>query len=145
MPFWIEGWIEVARLPETADEHAWSGVVNLGAIVDVADEDTEQIFGMSKGCVSGEKSVAAIAAARGVPANPSVQVRRALDEIEAHEAKFGTGEMGGYTWALWDEIRGYALKEPPEDSQWTLSFAFARTLEERFGADRVRFVVWFNW
>jgi hypothetical protein len=145
MPFTLEGWIEVARSPETGDEHAWFGTIDLSSIVDVADEDTERLFGLSKDCVSGQKSVDALAAGRGMPANPSAQVRRALDEIAEHEAKFGSGEMGGYTYALWAEIRECALTMPPEESQWTLPFAIARILEERFGADRVRFVIWFSW
>jgi hypothetical protein len=143
--FWIEGWIEVARSPDTADTHAWFGVVNLGSLVDVADEDTERLFGLSKLCVSGKKSVESVAADRGVPPNPSEQVRQELESITAHEAKYGPGECGGYTYAIWSEIRAFELTEPPEESQWKLAFALARVLEERFGPDRVRFVVWFNW
>jgi hypothetical protein len=145
MPFWIEGWIEVARLPDTAHEHAWSGVVDLGSLVDVADEDAERLFGLSKRCVSGEEPVNALAASRGVPPNPSKHVRRELEAIAAHEAKYGAGELGGYTYALWAEIREHPLAEPPHGSQWKVPFALARALEERFGSDRVRIVVWFNW
>lgn len=146
MPFWIEGWIEVARLPDTAGEHAWFGVVDLGALVDVADEDTERLFGLSKSCMSG-KAVNALAANRGVPSNPSSQVQRELASIVEHELKHGAGEYGGYTHAIWDEIRGYELTvtEPLESSQWSVPFSIARVLEEEFGADRIRFIVWFNW
>jgi len=42
MPFWLEGWIEVAWSYETADEHAWFGVVDLSSLVHVADQDTER-------------------------------------------------------------------------------------------------------
>lgn len=145
MPFDIEGWIEVARLPDTSDPHAWFGVVRLSSIVDVADADTERLFGLSKLCVSGKKSVDALAANRGVPTNPSAQVRRDLEEIAAHEAKNGPGEFGGHTFAAWSEIRAFELTDPPEGSQWKLAFALARALEAGFGRDRVRFVVWFNW
>jgi hypothetical protein len=145
MPFDIEGWIEVARSPDTADAHAWFGVVRLSSLVDVADDDTEQLFGLSKLCVSGKKSVDALAAERGVPPNPSAQVRRELAEIAVHEAKYGPGEFGGYTFAMWSEIRGFELTDPPEGSQWKLAFALARVLEAGFGPDRVRFVVWFCW
>ena len=113
MPFSLEGWIEVARSPDTAEPHAWFGAVDLSAIVDVAYQDAERLFGLSKACVSGQKAVNSLAAGRGVPANPSAQVRRALDDIAAHEAKFGSGDMGGYTYALWAEIRDYALSVPP--------------------------------
>ena len=44
MPFDIEGWIEVARSPDTADANAWFGVVRLSSLVDVADDDTERLF-----------------------------------------------------------------------------------------------------
>jgi hypothetical protein len=145
MPFSLEGWIEVARSPDTSAEHAWFGVVDLSSIVDVGDEDSKRLFGLSKDGVSGQKEIAPLAAGRGVPANPSEQLRRALDDIAAYEAKFGSGEMGGYTYALWAEIRDHALAVPPNKSQWALPFAIARILGDRFGADRVRFVIWFNW
>ncbi|HVL14736.1 MAG TPA: hypothetical protein VM529_19340 [Gemmata sp.] len=145
MPFDIEGWIEVARSPDTSDAHAWFGVVRLSSLVDVADEDTERLFGLSKLCVSGKKSVDALAADRGVPPNPSAQVRREMEEIAAHEAKYGSGEVGGCTFAVWSEIRAVELTDPPEESQWKLAFALARVLESVFGPERVRFVVWFRW
>ena len=117
MPFDIEGWIEVARSPDTSDAHAWFGVVRLSSLVDVADEDTERLFGLSKLCVSGKKSVDALAADRGVPPNPSAQVRREMEEIAAPEAKYGSGEVGGYTFAVWSEIRAVELTDPPKGSQ----------------------------
>lgn len=145
MPFDIEGWIEVARSPDPADDHTWCGVVHLGSLVDVADDDTEQLFGLSKLCVSGKKSVDALAAGRGLPPNPSAQVRRELEQIAAHEAKYGPGESGGYTFALWSEIRAFELTDPPEGGQWKLAFALARVLESGFGPERIRFVVWYCW
>ncbi len=145
MSFDIEGWIEVARNPDTADAHAWFGVVRLSSLVDVADDDTERLFGLSKLCVTGKKSVDALAAGRGVPPNPSSQVSRELVDIAAHEINFGPGEVGGYTFALWSEIRAVELTDPPEGSQWKLAFALARVLEATFGPDRIRFIVWFCW
>jgi hypothetical protein len=141
MPFEIEGWIEVARSPESA----WFGVVDLMLIVDIADADTERLFGLSRRYVTDEWEEEALAADRGVPPNPSSQVRKAMEEIAAHEAKYVPGEYGGYTHALWAEIRGYELVEKPGDSQLKLAFDLARVLEQRFGPDRVRFVVWYNW
>jgi hypothetical protein len=145
MPFWIEGWIEVARLPDTMAEHAWFGVVRLSTIVDVADADTERLFGLSRRCVTGNWDGDALAAARGMPPNPSGQVREAMQEIAAHEAKYGPGECGGYTHALWAELRDHELVEQCEDSELKLAFDLARVLEQRFGPERVRFVIWFNW
>ena len=145
MSFDIEGWIEVAHNPDTAYANAWSGVVRLSSLVDVADDDTERLFGLSKLCVSGKKSVDALAANRGVPPNPSAQVTRELEQIAVHEATYGPGECGGYTFAVWSEIRAAVLTDPPEESQWKLPFVLARALEAGFGAGRVRFVVWFCW
>ena len=141
----IEGWIEVTRNPDAAAAHAWFGVVCLSSIVDVADDDTERLFGLSKLCVSGQKVIDALAAGRGVPPNASAQVRRDLDDIAAHEAEYGPGEFGGYTFAVWSEIRAVELTDPPEGSQWKLAFALARELEVVYGPERIRFVVWFSW
>lgn len=145
MSFDIDGWIEVARNPDTANAHAWVGVARLSPLVDVADDDTERMFGLSKLCVSGKKSVHALAAGRGVPPNPSAEVRRELEGVAAHEAEYGPGEVGGYTYAVWGELRAVELTDPPEGSQWRLAFAPARVPESGFGPDRVRFVVWFCW
>ena len=145
MSFDIGGWIEVARNPDTAYVNAWFGVVRLSSLVDVADDDTERLFGLSKPCVSGKKSVDALAAGRGMPRNPSAQVQREMVDIAAHELNYGPGEVGGYTYAVWSEIREVELTDPPEGSQWRLAFALARELEAVFGPGRVRFVVWFCW
>ncbi|HEY3789037.1 MAG TPA: hypothetical protein VGL71_09290 [Urbifossiella sp.] len=103
------------------------------------------MFGLSKDCVSGKKTVESLAANRGLPPNPSKQVLQEMDAIAAHEAKYSPGECGGYTYAIWSEIRAVELTEPPEGSQWKLAFALARVLEEQFGVERIRFVVWFSW
>jgi hypothetical protein len=145
MPFFIEGWIEVARDTDVDDEHAWFGAVALGSLVDVGDRDGEQLFGLSKLCVSGEKAVNSIAAQRGWPANPSSQVRHEMVRIAELEERYGPGEIGGFTYARWGEIRDFPLVDAPSQSQWSLPFALARVLEDQFGVDGVRFVVWYNW
>jgi len=146
LSFDIEGWIEVARNPDTADAHAWFGVARLGSLVDVGDDDTERLFGLSKRYRRGECEAESLAADRGLPPNPSSQVRIAMEEIAAHEAKYGLGECGGYTYALWAEIRGYELVEKGEvEPQLRVAFDMARVLEKWYGPDRVRFVVWFCW
>ncbi len=144
MPFWIEGWIEVKR---PAPDAAWFGAVNLGTLVEISDDDSERLFGLSKDCVTGRKEVESLAAGRGVPPDSSGQVARELQANADHEAEYGPGEVGGYTHALWTEIRGHRLADPPPDypSQWAVPFAIARVLEEEFGPKGVRFVVWFNW
>jgi hypothetical protein len=145
MSFWIQGWIEVARSPDVAEKDAWFGVVDLSTIVDVADNDSEALFGLSKACVGNRKVVDSLAARRGIPANPSASVRQEMEWIAAHEKQYGSGEIGGYTYAIWAEISHYKLVEPLEQNQWKVPFELARTLEQRFGAERVRFLVWFNW
>jgi hypothetical protein len=145
MPFCVEGWIEVARSPDAAAERAWVGVINLGALVDVADRTAEQLFGLSKECISGAKAVDALAAHRGIPANPSEQVRKAVDGVATHEAEFGQGEIRGFTYATWDEIRDCELLQGADSDQWRIVFDLVRALEKRFESDRIRFVVWFNW
>lgn len=143
--FEIDGWIEVAFNPDTADSHSWIGVVRLGSIIDMADDDTERLFGLSKPCVSGKKTVEALAADRGLPPNPSAQVQRELAEIAAHEVNFGPGEVGGYTFVVWSEIREYDFVEHEVEPQMKMAFDLARVLERRYAADRIRFVVWFCW
>jgi hypothetical protein len=141
----IEGWIEVARLPDLSDEYAWFGTINLSAIVDVADSDSELLFGISKACASGEINVQPLAADRGLPPNPSAELQHDLQTIATHEKQYGNGEIGGYTYASWAEIQHFSVALAPDNSQWALPFALAHLLEKQYGADRVRFVVWYNW
>ncbi len=145
MPFWIEGWIEVDRTPKSEGEHTWFGVVRLLSIIEVWDADTERVFGLSKRYVCGECEDEAIAAGRGVPPNPSAQVRRELENIAEYETKYGPGEHGGYTYAVWSEIKKYKFVEQEIEPQLGLAFDLARVLELRYGPEGVRFVVWFNW
>lgn len=143
--FDIQGWIEVARCEDLADPYAWSGVIRLHSLVDVSDDDSELMFGLSRLCVTGEKLVDSIAADRGLPPNPSRQVRLEMEAIAAHEAKYGSGELGGYTYAVWSEIRAVELADHPWGNQWRLTFALARELEAVFGPENIRFVVWYSW
>ena len=50
MPFWIEGWVEVTTQDDSTEEHAWAGAINIGSLVDTADEVSERLFGLSKCC-----------------------------------------------------------------------------------------------
>ena len=146
MPFGIEGWIEVSQWSAAdSNEECWCGVVNLGGLVDVADSDSERLFGLSKACVSGDRIVESVAAGRGIPFNPSTQVQDELAKIAAHDLQFGRGEVGGFTHVNWSDISGYPIGESLESSEWTLSFAIAKQLEKRFSPNQIRFVVWFNW
>lgn len=148
MPFWIEGWIEATRMeaPEQ-DEHAWSGVIRIAPIVDVADEVSERLFGLSKTLVaSGTEN--ALAPNRGIPENPSAELRAELEVHRAHERKYGRGELGGYTFASWTEISAERRSLPSlAESEWALVFDLAERLaaDPKFSEDRVRVVVWYNW
>ena len=149
MPFWIEGWVEATRLPTAEQyEHAWSGVLRISPIVDTADPVSEQLFGLSKGLVSGEHSIAAVAAARGIPPHPSSELRAELEGIKAHEARHGSGEVGGYTHATWAEVAAYrSSAEDLARSDWDTVFGIVERLadDERFANDGISFVVWYEW
>lgn len=147
MPFSIEGWVEVAT-PGSPIEEPWHSLIRIGSLIDVGDEVSERLFGLSKRTVSGEVSVAAVAAGRGVPPNHSTAVRGDLAKLADHERQFGTGEVGGYTFMTWAEVKAAGI-EPAviKKSQWSLLFDLIRRLEEdtRFSDDRIRLVVWYNW
>lgn len=144
MPFWIEGWLEVRRNGE-AD---WSGVLSIGPLVDVGDEVSERLFGLSKRWRSGQSPIDAAAPNRGVPPDPSERLRAELAQLATHESRFGTGEFGGCTHLTWNELANVPLGATAlEDGDWKVVLDIARRLadDERFGPDGVRVVVWFNW
>ena len=96
MPFWIQGWVEVTSFPPAEhDDHAWQGVLRILPIVDEADRVSEELFGLSKGAVTEKRPPASIAAGRGIPPQPSSELRDDLERIRAHELKYGAGEYGG--------------------------------------------------
>jgi len=107
MAFWIEGWVEILR--SAPDEGLWFGVIDIGALIDVADEVSEALFGLSKECVRGEKPIVPSAAGRGLPSDPSSAVCTETERISAHEAQFGAGEIGGYTHATSAELKLHPL------------------------------------
>jgi hypothetical protein len=59
MPFSIEGWVEVSRRGSPA-EQAWESLIRIGSLIDVADEVSERLFGLSKRSVSAGAAVAAV-------------------------------------------------------------------------------------
>lgn len=144
MPFGIEGWLEVRR----GGEAAWSGVLSIGPLVDVGDEISERLFGLSKRWRSGQSTIDAAAPDRGVPSDPSQELDAELAQHAAHAREFGPGEIGGYTYIAWNELADVPL-DPTilAESDWKLVLDIARRLanDGRFGQDGVRLVVWFNW
>ena len=149
MPMFIDGWIEITSDLSTAagNDYAWLGVVQLGnLIIDDADLVSERLFGLSKRAVT--EDLPGRFGRRGVPPNPSQEVRSALAELAAHEASFGKGEVGGYTYATWPEIASVPLSFADlEDSRWAVALAVARTLLQhtKLPPDHLRFVVWYSW
>jgi hypothetical protein len=144
MPFWIEGWLEVRR----AGEADWSGILSIGPLVDVGDEISERLFGLSKRWRSSPSQLEAVAADRGVPPDPSEELRAELAQHAAHVSQFGPGEFGGYTHATWSEFAELPLDAVAlADSDLKLLLDIARRLADdaRFTQDGVRIVVWFNW
>ena len=143
MPFWIEGWVEVARSTDLTDEHAWRGVVQLDNLIDVGDAVSERLFGLSNRCVAGEYPVESFAAHRGIPANPSSEVRHQLDWYASRGC---ADEIGGHTHTTWAELKTVRFSEQElEDSDWVLVFDLIKQLEQRFEATHIRFVVWYSW
>jgi hypothetical protein len=68
--------------------------------------------------------------------------------IADYERRYRAGESGGFTFAMWDEVRS-AVPDSPKlgESDWGLVFDLVRRLtrDSRFPAHRIRFVVWYNW
>jgi hypothetical protein len=146
MPFRIEGWIEVCRGNNPDDENAWFGIIDVGPLVDTPDTISDQLFGLSQRFVNGGRPTESLAANRRLPRNPSAAVKEAIDRIQLHEAKFGTGQFGGYTHASWAEIGKFPIR--PADlnqSDWYMVFDLVRCLEQYVPADRIRFTLWFSW
>ena len=146
----IHGWVEITRqdAPGRSDEYAWEGLVNIGALIDAPDQISEKLFGFSKAVVSGEKSVHALAANRGFPANPSKQVRGELEAIRRLEERVGKGEVGGFTFALWHEISEAGIDDSAlGQSDWRLLFDLIERLEqdERLSGERIRLVMYYVW
>lgn len=150
MGYNIEGWVEVTWCTdeEQAEDYAWQSLLNLSVLIQVNVSVSEQLFGLSKRCTAGEITIQSLAAQRGVPANPSWQVKREIEEIREHEQQHGPGVHGGYTYATWQEIK-LALDNISalDQSDWQIVFDLVRLLEQnqRYTADQIRFIAWYCW
>ncbi|WP_437301047.1 hypothetical protein [Sorangium sp. So ce426] len=147
--FWIEGWVEVTRmLPFEEDEHAWQGVLRVLPLIDGADAISQRLFGLSRDVVAAGEPLGAVAARRGIPPNPSAQLRADLDRIAEHERRYGPGELGGTTYASWTELSAFRDSCPEvRSSDWATVFELMDRIasDERFSSARLRLVVWYNW
>lgn len=152
MSFDIHGWIEVTRWLETEakEEYSWQGVVRIGPLLDVPDDVSEKLFGLSKRCVGDGFDVAPFAAGKGLPEYPSAELASDLKAIETLELQYGAGGFGGYTYATWREIKGFALESAVlARSEWSRVFRIAEVLESGgefpFSDAQIRFIVWYVW
>ena len=148
MPISIYGWVEVTRHdePERSDEHAWTGALNLGALIDVVDPISHRLFGFRRGPSVAHSEFQAVAADRGLPAYPSQEVEAEIVKIRALAHRTGQDECGGYTHASWKEIQAAGLSDAElRGSDWATVFDVVRRLErdERIGPDRIRFVIYY--
>ncbi|HYQ02771.1 MAG TPA: hypothetical protein VER96_29070 [Polyangiaceae bacterium] len=92
--------------------------------------------------------VVAVAAGRGIPRDPSPELRCDLDRHASHEREFGPGELGGYTHATWDELAEHTAEVSElDEGDWAVVFDIGKRLasDYRFGGKGVRIVVWYNW
>jgi hypothetical protein len=150
MSYWIEGWVETTRFhgAEREEEYSWQSAINIGALIDASDEVSELLFGLSKRCTVREVVIESLAAERGIPLNPSSELKVAIEKIQAMEKRLDPGDCGGYTHARWSEIKDFHIApDMLKESDWKTVFNLVRQIEEdyRFSADQIRFVVWFNW
>lgn len=139
----IIGWVEV-QTPELA---LWFAIVQIRWLVDRNYALFGCLFGYTEEC-----EVDPLAPHRGIPDSISRDVRRALDRVTP-----------GATWVTWSELAGVVSPDEADapvgqtnntslrqaisesiTSGWITLFQFMRILAERFGADHVRLVVWFD-
>jgi hypothetical protein len=149
MPLTIHGWVEITVYdePERSGAQAWMGFLNLAALIDVADSVSDRLFGIRR-LLSGPRDdgVAAVAGDRGLPLYPSEEVADEIAQIRAATRRTGQEECGGYTFATWREIQAAGFNDAElRESDWGVVFDLVRRLErdERFGPDKIRFVVYY--
>lgn len=150
MSYAIEGWVEVTwcQDAEQDEDYAWQSLINLGVLIQVSDAVSEQLFGLSRRCVSGDVETQPLAAHRGIPSNPSPQVQWEMEWIQKHEKQYGPGECGGYTYATWQEIKTIPVGDSAfAESDWRVVFDLVQRLEQsqRYADNQIRFVVWYSW
>lgn len=136
----VSGWIEVERLPGS-DTHAWWGLIDLSKVIDCTDEVSHRCWGVVRAHERlPYRSAPAHAADRGLPVLLSEAAARELEDCAPY-----ANEMFGHTHATWAEMKTWAIPEAAlADSGWATAFDFARVLERRFDATRIRMVVWFS-
>jgi hypothetical protein len=137
---------------DRSEECAWSGVIRLNYLIDTADEVSEALFGLSKRALRGhDLGFRPVALARGIPTNPSDEVKGEMERIRKHEERFGGGEFTRFSHVYYDEIQ--TLDWPAfgvtsiESSDWALVFRLIEDIRtcDRFRKSACRIVSWSNW
>jgi len=147
----ICGWVEVTwRDANDRDwEWAWSGCIRLDPLLNRQDEVGWALFGFSK--VPLEQKHTPIASRRGLPSNPSDEVRRDMERIIVYENQHGPGDFGNYTWIDFDDVEAIDWESMGVDdatqSEWREVFEMIRLLRraDRFKGAAFRIVAWTNW
>jgi hypothetical protein len=122
------------------------GVLNLGALIDLVDPISERLFGFKRDPFVGHTEIQVVAAGRGLPAHPSKEIEAEIAKIRSLVHRTGRDECGGYTHASWRDIQAAGLSDAElRGSDWATVLDIVRSLErdERIGADRIRFVVYY--
>lgn len=149
MPLETNGWIEYTpcfTLKERNDDHSWQTFMNIDSIVDHTDEITELLFGYSKRIIRKEFDIDSLAKDRGIPNNATALVKQEMERIKAFEKEHGDGEIFGYTFIYYDEIKN-VTPSIPADSPWGKLFKLIELFKTIKGLEdqQIRLVVWFDW
>lgn len=147
MPLETNGWIEYSpylTLKERNEDHSWLTFMSIDSIVDHTDEITELLFGYSKRIIRQEFEIDSIAKDRGIPTNATELVKSEMERIKAFEKECGDGEIFGYTFIHYDEIRN-VTQSIPKDSPWQKLFKLIEVFKKIKGLEneQIRLVVWF--
>ena len=151
----IHGWVEVSSLDiaDRDEPHAWAGVIRLDYLIRWYDIVAVALFRFRAATrLRGDPELPeAVAKERGIPSNPSAEVRAELDAIKRHEERFAAGEFGGYTHVYWEEVEniewqrfGAALDQ---GSPWFTVFEIVHTIKRSpdFANAGIRIVCWRSW
>jgi hypothetical protein len=147
MPYNIHGWVEASCVEPAAREglsSTWMPMLSLDVFSLGADAISHYLFGLSKFADGSGLFVA-----RGVPADCTAVVRRAVSDSAEFRSKHGEGDFG-HSHASLDEIRqAFGAPSAPVEpaSEWHHALASVEfVLNRPFGVvPFCRLVVWANW
>ena len=144
MPYEVSGWIEVVW-DHTLDEEvqSWAVVVDLHRLCLLGDYTSHTLFGLSK-----RIETQSYFENRGIPSDPSPEVKKYYEDNEIFIADVGEGDFG-FTYASWKEMKELIEKvgiERDISNEWKQAFSLANSLSRGlYSAEEIRFVVYANW